>query len=226
VFGTKILSGNLLFMKVNLVISFLLISLLSVSCNKSEDGGGSGFDQSYAGVTDSDFDVIPNEATTFETNVNLVNIGSDRIEKMEKAIEIIKLVVATEEFKNLILNHSYNGARTFVDNGGYTNAQIYKILLDGAERLQPSKNNRMDVEVELYTASTNVVGYTYPSSKRIWVNTKYFDQYTPAGVAHNLMHEWMHKLGFEHSSSWNSARDYSVPYAIGDIMGEVGRNFL
>jgi len=213
-------------MRKEFFVLLLLISFLLGGCNQSDGGSGSGIDQSYIGVTDSDFDVIPNEATTFETNVDLVNFESNRIEKMEKAIEIIKLVVATEEFKNLILNHSYNGARTFVDNGGYTNAQIYKILLDGAEKLQPSKNNRMDVEVELYTAATNVVGYTYPSSRRIWVNTKYFDQYTAAGVAHNLMHEWMHKLGFEHSSSWNAARDYSVPYAIGDIMGEVGKNFL
>lgn len=213
-------------MRAKFIITLLLVSLLSVSCNQSGEDGGSGIDQSYASITDSDFDVIPNEATTFETNVELVNIGNDRIEKMEKAIEIIKLVVATEEFKNLILNHTYNGAKTFVDNRGYTNAQIYKILLDGAEKLQPAKNNRMDVEVELYTAATNVVGYTYPSSRRVWVNTKYFDQYTAAGVAHNLMHEWLHKLGFEHSSSWNAARAYSVPYAIGDIMGDVGRNFL
>lgn len=212
-------------MKKEILFILLILSLLTTACNQS-DGGGSGLDQSYAGISDSDFDVIPNEATTFETNVDLVNFESARREKMEEAIEIIKLVIATEEFKNRILNHTYNGARTFVDNRGYTNAQIYKIMLDGAEKLQPTKNNAMDVEVELYTASTNVVGYTYPSSKRIWVNTKYFDQYTPAGVAHNLMHEWMHKLGFDHSSSWNSARDYSVPYAIGDIMGEVGKNFL
>lgn len=212
-------------MKKEILFILLTLSLFAASCNQS-DGGGSGLDQSYAGISDSDFDVIPNEASTFETNVDLVNFESSRREKMEEAIEIIKLVIATEEFKNRILNHTYNGARTFVDNRGYTNAQIYKIMLDGAEKLQPTKNNAMDVEVELYTASTNVVGYTYPSSRRIWVNTKYFDQYTPAGVAHNLMHEWMHKLGFDHSSSWNTARDYSVPYAIGDIMGEVGKNFL
>jgi hypothetical protein len=221
-----LLGGNIFFMKYKMFILLLSLSLFTTACNKSEGEAGSGIDQSYAGITDGDFDVIPNEATTFETNVDLVNFESNRVAKMEEAIEIIKLVIATEEFKNKILNHTYNGAKTFVDNRGYSNAQIYKILLDGAEKLQPSKNNTMDAEVELYTASTNVVGYTYPSSKRIWVNTKYFDQYTAAGVAHNLMHEWMHKLGFEHSSSWNAARDYSVPYAVGDIMGEVGKYFL
>lgn len=212
-------------MNKEILLAFLL--LFAVSCNQSDGGGDDSFyDHSYAGVTDADFDVIPNEATTFDTNVYLVNFVTTREAKMEEAIEIIKLVVGTEEFKDRILNHTYNGARTFVDNGGYTNAQIYKIILDGAERLQPAKNNRLDAEVELYTASTNVVGYTYPSSKRIWVNTKYFDQYTAAGVAHNLMHEWMHKLGFEHSSSWTASRAYSVPYAVGYIMGEIGAKFL
>ncbi len=214
-------------MKKEILFLYVVLSLVTISCNKSDGGGdGSSFDQSYAGITDADFDVIPNEATTFETNVYLVNFVDSREVKMQEAIEIVKLVIGTEEFKNRILSHTYNGARTFVDNGGYSNAQIYKIILDAAERLQPAKNNTMDVEAELYTASTNVVGYTYPSSRRIWVNTKYFDQYTPAGVAHNLMHEWMHKLGFDHSQSWNAARDYSVPYAVGDLVGEIGKKFL
>lgn len=220
------LGGTIFFMRKDLILLLLALSIFTTACNHSDGDSGSSFDYSYANVTDSDFDVIPNEAATFETNVELFDFDNTREAKIEKAIEIIKLVVATEEFKNQILNHTYNGAKTFVDNNGYTNAQIYKILLDGAERLQPAKNNRMDIEVEPYYASTNVVGYTYPSSKRIWVNTKYFDQYTAAGVAHNLMHEWMHKLGFEHSSAWTSSREYSVPYAVGYIMGQVGTNFL
>lgn len=188
------------------------------------DAAASYFDRSINDIQDGD--PIPNLATTFDTNIEFVNFTSEQQEKMEKAIEIIKLVVATEEFKNRVINHTYNGARTFVDNRGYTNGQIYQIILDGAERLQPAKNNTIDAEVELYYASTNVVGYTYASSKRIWVNLKYFNMYTPAGVAHNLFHEWMHKLGFTHSSSWTSSRDYSVPYAIGDIVGEIGKDFL
>jgi hypothetical protein len=84
----------------------------------------------------------------------------------------------------------------------------------------------MDTEVELYYAATNVVGYTYATSYRIWVNTKYFNSYSEAGVAHNLFHEWMHKLGFNHASTWSESRDYSVPYALGHLVGEIGRDFL
>lgn len=212
--------------KITIILIFM--SFLTASCNQSAGKSGN----KSVNVTDSingdhnDQDPIPNEALTFDARIDLINFTSTQQEKMEEAIEIIKMVVGTEEFRNKVLNHTYNGKKTFVDNGGYSNAQIYQIILDGAERLRPAKNNTMEAEVELYYAATNVVGYTYASSNRIWVNTKYFNVYTAAGVAHNLFHEWMHKLGFIHESSWSSSRDYSVPYALGYLVGEIGKEFL
>ncbi len=233
----------------------LLAALLSVSCNKGGSGDDStdtGASTSTPADTDNNTDEtppvvtppvieppvvvippaptpdnsLPPEAYSFDTNVTMVNFTAAQTTKMNKAIEIIKLVVATDEFRTKIMNHTYNGSKTFVDNKGLTNAQIYQKILDGAETLQPSKDNELDCEVEMYTAATNVVGYTYSTSKRIWVNTKYFNQYTAAGVAHNLFHEWMHKLGFAHASSYSVSRDYSVPYGIGDIVGDIGKDFL
>jgi hypothetical protein len=37
------------------------------------------------------------------------------------------------------------------------------------------------------------------------------------------MHEWMHKLGFNHDTKWSASREYSVPYAIGNIFEEIIR---
>lgn len=165
-------------------------------------------------------------AYSFETDVSFFSTTLTQEEKFNAALDIIKKVIATEEFKDRVLNHTYNGAKTFVDNRGLTNAQIYQKILEGAESLQPAKNNTMDMEVELYYAATNTVGYTYGNTTRIWVNSKYFNSYTFAGVAHNLMHEWLHKLGFTHASTWSVSRDYSVPYAIGDIVGLIGKDFL
>lgn len=169
---------------------------------------------------------LPNEAYTFDTNVTFYDVTSTQEAKFRKALELIKEVVATEEFRTKVLNHTYGGKKTYVDNGGYTNAQIYQKILEGAETLQKIVDNEMDMEVQLYYAYTSTVGYTYASSKRIWVNRKFFDQYTAAGVASNLFHEWLHKLGFTHASSWSTSRDYSVPYAIGDIMGDIAQDFL
>lgn len=212
-------------------ILFFLFIFLSVSCEKSDSGNEqpslNHIDQS---ITDGSIldpaTGLPIGALTFNSNIQFFNFDSEQQDKMERAIEVIKLVVATEEFRNKVLNHTYNGKKTFIDNGGFTNAQIYQKILEGAEALQPTRNNTLDAEVELYYAATNIVGYTYPSSKRIWVNTKYFSTYTAAGVAHNLFHEWMHKLGFNHATSWSESRDYSVPYAIGSMMGSIGKDFL
>lgn len=169
---------------------------------------------------------LPNEAFTFDTNVTFVNTTAAQETKFQKALEIIKQVVATEEFRSKILNFTYGGKKTFVDNGGFTNAQIYQKILAGAETLQNTADNEMDLEVETYYASNSTVGYTYANSKRIWVNTKFFNGYDAAGVAHNLFHEWLHKLGFGHSSSYNTARNSSVPYAIGNMVGDIGKDFL
>ena len=208
-------------------VLMLLLALMSTACSKS--GGSDEPVSKYDASINGDFSVddpLTNEALNFETNIKFVNFTADQRAKMEKAIEIIKLVVATEEFRNRILNYTYAGQNTFVDSGGYTNGQIYQIILNAAESLTPSKNNIMEAEVELYYEASNIVGYTYPNSKRIWVNTKYFNSYTAAGVAHNLFHEWLHKLGFGHAVNWSSSRDSSVPYAIGSIMGILGKNFL
>ena len=84
-----------------------------------------------------------------------------------------------------------------------------------------TKNNTMDVELELYQQKTKTIGYTYPNTVRIWMNKKYFSRYTPVKVADNLMHEWMHKLGFTHEVIWSKDRDHSVPYAVGYIVEEL-----
>lgn len=167
---------------------------------------------------------LPNEAYTFDTNIDFVNAGGAELEKFNQAIDLIKRVVATDEFRSAVINHTYNGVKTFVDNGGFTNAQIYQKILDGAETLQPLKNNTMDMEVELYYAATTTVGYTNSGTTRIWVNTKYFNTNSIGGVAANLVHEWLHKLGFRHAVSYSVSRDYSVPYAVGRMISRIGRS--
>ena len=164
-------------------------------------------------------------SASFDAQIHMVNFPEDQVSKVQKAVELIKKVVASEEFKQRILSHSYQGEKTYVDNKGYTNEQIYQMILDGSETLMPGKNGRMDVELELYQQSTNTIGYTYPNTMRIWVNTKYFNKYSPVQVADNLFHEWMHKLGFEHEIKYSKKRNYSVPYAIGYLVEELAAKY-
>ncbi|WPU65049.1 hypothetical protein [Peredibacter starrii] len=228
------------------LILMLMTSLLSVSCNKSGDGGSSSDETQTAPVTGDDSTGtdtsggddttstpaptptpnVPAQALTFSTNVELLNFNTDQAAKYNEAIELVKLVVGTEEFRNKVLNHTYNGIKQFADNGGKTNAQIYQSILDAAEKLYPAKNNRMDLEVELYYANNTVVGYTNGSTTQIWVNTKFFNNYKVNSVAGNLFHEWLHKLGYGHDSAATAKRPYSVPYAIGYIMADIAQDFM
>lgn len=169
---------------------------------------------------------LPALALSFMTNIELLNFSSTQEDKYNQAIEIVKLVVGTEEFRTRILGHTWNGSKQFADNGGKTNSQVYQSILDAAEKLRPEKNNTLDLEVELYYANNSVVGYTNPSVTQIWVNTKFFSGFEPNEVAGNLFHEWLHKLGYGHDSTATAKRPYSIPYAVGYIIRDIGKKFL
>ncbi len=214
------------------LLYLFLVFIVSSGCGKqNQENDGTNYDQSFGPVivgqgADTDTGDLPPLALSLTAQLDLLNFLQSEEQKMAAAVELIRLVVGTQEFRRRILNHTFEGRKIFVDNGGLTNQEIYQTILDGAERLSPTRNNRIDAQVELYYEPTNVVGYTYPDSRRIWVNRKYFSTYTPAGVARNLFHEWLHKLGFAHAVNWSSSRDYSVPYAVGNIVGDIGMDFL
>lgn len=160
-------------------------------------------------------------AKVFDAQITMVNFPQKQEAKVHKAIELIKKVVLSSDFKERVLSHMYQGKKAYVDNKGLTNEEIYQLIIDGSETLQPEKNGRMDVELELYNNSSTTIGYTYPDTTRVWVNTKYFDRYTPVQVADNIFHEWLHKLGFDHALKYSKSRNYSVPYAIGYLVEEL-----
>lgn len=164
---------------------------------------------------------VPSFAAVFDAQINMVNFPQEQEDKVHKAVALIKKVVSSPEFKDRILSHTFEGKKAFVDNKGLTNEQIYQLIIDGSETLTPAKNGRMDIELALYQNSSSTIGYTYPNTTRIWVNTKYFNKYTPVKVADNLFHEWLHKLGFDHALKYSKDRNYSVPYAIGYLVEEL-----
>lgn len=168
---------------------------------------------------------VPNEALIFDATVQFTNFEKEDEEKVYKAIEVIKKIVASKEFKDKVLNFTYDGKKQFVDNDGLTNEQVYQKLLNGAEILKPEIDHQMDLDLQLYYSWRSTVGYTYPDGLRIWMNTKFFYPYTVSEVAGNVFHEWTHKLGFEHDSSYSVSRDSSVPYALGYMIEELGPKY-
>jgi hypothetical protein len=228
----------------SLLISLMLL-LSIIACGKGGSGGGSSNKSTAAQVDEQDSitgasssqkdtttstisstSSVPSTAVTFKTNISLMNFTSAQASKYNKAIAIVKKVVATDAFKKKILNFIYSGKKQFANNNGKSNSQIYQSILDAAEKLKPVKNHTMDLGVKMYYDDSVVVGYTTPSITYINVNRKFFNNYSANQVAGNLFHEWLHKIGYDHDSDATARRPYSVPYAIGYIVRDLGKSFL
>jgi hypothetical protein len=156
-----------------------------------------------------------------DINIKMNDFNDTQTQKMLIAVEKIKVVINSIEFKERVLNHTYNKEKTFVDNNDLTNAQVYQKIMDGKEDLIPEIDNEMDVDVTMYYKRSSTVGYTYPNTTKTWVNSRFFNGYTHGQVASNVVHEWTHKIGFGHAYRSNSSRPYSVPYAVGSIIEEL-----
>ncbi len=165
-----------------------------------------------------EIDVFP--PVTFKVNAKTVNFNSEERQKVEAAASLIKKIVESPEFRKKILNYTYLGRKQFNDNKGLSNEEIYIKILEGSEKMTGlGKNKTMDLELELYTdMNSRTIGYTYPNIVRVFVNNKYFSRFKPHQVADKMMHEWLHKIGFDHSIEATTDRAHSVPYAVGYIV--------
>ncbi|MBN22981.1 MAG: hypothetical protein CL678_16975 [Bdellovibrionaceae bacterium] len=159
--------------------------------------------------------------------LHLNNFYPEDRDKIYAAAEVFETVINSEEFKEAILNFTYNGKKEFVDNNGMTNQEVYDTIMRGAEGYLNEPNHQADLDLQLYWArwwkKWRVVGYTYPNTSRIYMNKYYFNVFTPSDVAGNMAHEWMHKIGFDHDFNRTARRPYSVPYAVGDLISEIAQ---
>lgn len=167
--------------------------------------------------------VLPERAPEANLTVNLEfrDFSQPKEEKLNDAIERMLIVINSEEFKQKVLNHEYQGEKTYVDNQELTNEEIYNVIMQGVETLNGEVDQEMDLDLTLYYSNNSTVGYTYPNTNRVWINDKFFTTNTLGKVAGNIVHEWTHKLGFTHDFNRTERRNYSVPYAVGNIIQEL-----
>lgn len=169
------------------------------------------------------------EATPFRFElVSSAGFINDDLTKLTDAIAKAEDVFNTVEFRERILEYKYQGRRQFADNDGLTNQQIYARIM-AAKETYDSANGRNDrigqLSLNLYTPPFwnrwGTVGYTYPDQPDVYMNSYYFRSFSPAEVANNVVHEWLHKIGFEHDFEETEKRPFSVPYAVGDLVEEL-----
>ncbi len=158
-------------------------------------------------------------------------------EKFLQAFDAIEYVINTEEFKRRVLSYSRSsdGKREYRQNflwgkseNKLTNEDIYNIVMNGDEKMRPDTIGEMNINSRVkkcrfyekpWVWCRKVVGSTSPSnSKWMKLNWKFYKKYEIASMANNIVHEWVHLLGFLHGSR---NIDEEAPYVIGSIIQEL-----
>lgn len=168
----------------------------------------------------------PENLDSLDVQVKFRNFDTRDKAKVNSAVEILKKVVNSPEFKERVLSFSFEGQNQFYQNNGMSNQEIYDLIMSGEEILMPSADHVMNFDLTLYRSwnpFSKVKGYTLPDTMRIWINKKFFrkQSWSEVDVAANMAHEWVHKIGFGHDYYFTPDRPYSVPYAIGNIVADV-----
>lgn len=172
------------------------------------------------------FFLFPMASHAFDVTLKLKGFNEEQEQKIFEAITLIKKIVLSPDFKAAVLSKSFNNEFTFKDNAGLSNQEIYQKILDGKELVgsNTAANGIMDLELELYRDDeSKTIGYTYPQISHVYINEKFLNRFRPYEVANNLFHEWLHKIGFDHSVERTPEREHSVPYALGYIVKDMAR---
>lgn len=164
---------------------------------------------------------------------DLINFSEEQLTILRKLLLEVCPMFTDERFREAVCNYSwvetyrkwfkkYSIPHNTYQGTNLTNEQVYEKLISGADSINPIQDRDIDISLTLYFKNNSVIGYTYPSTTMIWVNSKFFNYRLKtregrAGVVANIVHEYMHKVGFDHSYKWTAVRQHSVPYAVGNI---------
>ncbi len=177
--------------------------------------------------------VVPEETRFFE--------GSQK-NRFERALSILEDVLNSEEFKYRVLAYmrSSDGKRAYQKNYLWnnedqrlSNEDVYALIMEGNEYMRPNTFGEMNINSyvkacrwyeEWKTWCRGVIGSTNPrSSKWIAQNWKFYKTYLTSQMVANIVHEWLHLLGFLHGEV--NMRE-EVPYVVGSIAGQVAEEYL
>ena len=161
------------------------------------------------------------------SNISIELHYANNFTKDEKIFYLDMLNIALKVFNSIEFKILVTSERDILFTKNHTPVEIYNYFMSGKSTIEPKEDHDIDVKISLYyDLFSNVIGYTYPNVEDTWLNRKYFN-FTDAGKAllvGNLCHEYMHKLGFNHS--FKNPEQMSVPYFYGNIASFLARKIM
>ncbi len=161
------------------------------------------------------------------------NFSAAQSQKLDQAIVVLDQILNTPEFKEAILNFSYQGKLGFIQNNGKSNLEIYEALMAGAEQFPSPRpaDGVADMRLSIYTPPfwkpiSRAIAFTSPSDPFLHVYNRYYNNASIADISNTVIHEWTHKMGFDHDFNATPERPYSVPYGVGGIVKNLVSKFL
>jgi hypothetical protein len=147
--------------------------------------------------------------------------------KIIKSERLLELVVNSPEFKEEILKADFHGETSLWKNRA--NIEIYKHIMSGQETLRPEIDGVANVDLSVFNPNwknKNVVGYTYMHVLTQWINRTYLRTRHYLYIASNILHEWGHKLGFQHDHKRTARRPFSICYQLNVILKKLSPKFI
>lgn len=151
--------------------------------------------------------------------ITKINIDGTRLnsfarrEKMTRVAQEMHTVINSKIFQDEILKMKpFKGERSKFKDA--SNGVIYKMIMEGAEVLDPTVDHELDIYLDDYYAFSSAIGKTSGGSKWIYVNTRYFDSMHSKKVGSLCLHEYGHKLGFSHDFRATTDRPSSICYQL------------
>jgi len=159
-------------------------------------------------------------------------VGERQRERLFRTFELLEEIVNSEEFKEKVI--TYAGPRGkctsgYCYSGNYlwsdgkkrlSNAEIYQTIMNGEEKMRPSTPGEMNLNIKSWRFWGKTIGSTSPhTSKWIRINWKrYYWRYEVPSMVNNILHEWIHLLGFLHSEDQSRNPSYVIGRIAQDLV--------
>lgn len=144
-----------------------------------------------------------------------------RIDRVRRLIKRLEKVLNSPELKRDLEGAYYRGKPGFASSS-FSPKQVYIAIMQGNE-INSGIDNKWQMVFLFARNRMSVLGWTNPSTIKVWFNSRNFDGRSDCPIVGTMAHEQAHKLKFGHDFKATARRPYSVPYVLGTIVTRLCR---